>query len=142
MPNLNPPTDDPKLPSFECEEYRKNKPILKRLQHCWYGGFHRLPIAEAELYLPRNFDEDDREYKRRLMRSHYENSFKRTIAGFSGAFSKFDLSEIKLPEEFFDNSDISIIECTLLQKFTIHNPTRMLKIIEIIEMTKINSTVF
>jgi hypothetical protein len=105
MPNLNPPTDDPKLPSFECEEYRKNKPILKRLKHCWYGGFHRLPIAEAELYLPRNFDEDDREYKRRLMRSHYENSFKRTISGFSGAFSKFDLSEIKLPEEFFDNAD-------------------------------------
>ena len=80
-----PPTDDPKLPSFECDLYKSRLEDWIMMADTFRGGLNRLD--DPERYLPRESNEPTDAYPDRLKRSPYENHVQPTITGYAGSIS-------------------------------------------------------
>lgn len=96
---------DSDLPSYECDRYRELKSKLTLVKDIFEGrsawfeleegnnSYDVKDILKAEKYLPREVDERDDEYGKRLARSYFERFFRNAIETFSGFLSSFILSE-------------------------------------------------
>lgn len=85
MATSKPPTNDPKLPSFECESYRERLEQWRTMMDCWRGRLNK--VDDPELYLPKEENEPRDAYPKRLARSPYENHLKKTISGYAGSIA-------------------------------------------------------
>jgi hypothetical protein len=118
------PYDDPKLPSFEAFAYREMKPDLQKLhdawvgKKAWYTGQYGVgkELTAARRYLPQETAEPDLAYQARLTRSLYNNTFKRTIIGFAGLLTEFQLSD-KVPPPIIEWQDDVDLKGTTLRTF-------------------------
>lgn len=99
-----PPTNDPNLPSYWCDEYRALLPKLIVMGDVYNGDLNYLD--EPEKYLPKNTNEGEA-YAGRLVRTVFENHTAPIINSYSGTLSLVDYgSGKKLLSEFEQDIDL------------------------------------
>lgn len=110
-----PPTNDPTLPSYQCEDYNRMLPWWEFINDMYEGsGNWIIPSVgvtdweKARRYLPQEIKENDTAYQSRLLRSPYLKKLQQIITGFSGLLSDFTLDESTIPsiEEAQENIDL------------------------------------
>jgi hypothetical protein len=74
------PNDDPNLPSYWCESYRKHKPALDLIADVYDGNVKK--------YLPQWSREPETAYQARVKRTLFHNVFKPIVSGFPGFLSQ------------------------------------------------------
>lgn len=101
----SPPTDDPRLPSYECPEYVKSKRLWDFLLDMYNGAQEWFVPSvgvvdqhKAEKYLPKEQKEILDDYVSRLTRSPFHRKFKDIIKGFAGLLSAFEIDN-NIPQQ-------------------------------------------
>ncbi|NER93615.1 MAG: DUF4055 domain-containing protein [Symploca sp. SIO1B1] len=95
---LKPEYYDPDLPCYHHPSLISLLPILNEVEDCytgitaWFKGGRIIDGYKASCYLPQAEKEPDTAYINRLKRSRWVNFFRRTIDGFSGLLTDFELS--------------------------------------------------
>lgn len=89
MNPATPPSEDPRLPSYEHPALRDVRDELQRCRDCW-----DLLRGEAKRrYLPKEHKEKEAFYVDRLQRSRFQPFFPDAIREFVGVLSRFNLAE-------------------------------------------------
>jgi hypothetical protein len=79
------PNDDPNLPSYCCDQYRKHKPALDLIADVFCGDVKR--------HLPQWSREPKAAYDARVKRTLFHNVFKPIVSGFPGFLSHLSNKE-------------------------------------------------
>ncbi len=94
------PTDDPELPSYECDSLRENRATLEFLLDMfigssrWCNAAGKIDDSKANCYIPKWSREPDDEYRKRIKRSPFHNFFAPAVKGFPGFLSDFQLENL------------------------------------------------